>query len=214
MEVVMITGGGSDMGRTKRIKNFYLPWLSGEKGNAKKLAWESTYNQLVRFQALVDNVNLNEKSILDVGCGLGDLYDYLERQGIDVHYTGVDILDVMIENAQKKHPGADFIKTDIFKSSDVFDGRKFDVVYASGTFNLKLGNNEKFIEDIARVFSTLSREVFAFNLLHERSSDPIDTYYYTHPEKVLPVLKKYSSDVKVIDDYLENDFTVICKSSS
>jgi len=199
------------VGRLKRIRNFYIPWLKSEKSNAKKLAWDSRYNQLIRFQVLIDNIELSGKSILDVGCGLGDLCSYILEQGIDVDYTGVDILAEMIADAQKNCPVGNFICADIFKDKKVFGTKRFDVVFASGTFNLKLGNNEIFIAEMVKRFSEFSREYFAFNMLHERSSDFMDTYFYTNPEKISRIIAPYANRIKIIDDYLKNDFTVVCQ---
>lgn len=37
------------------------------------LGWDSTQSQQVRFRKLISAINFDSKSILDIGCGFGDL---------------------------------------------------------------------------------------------------------------------------------------------
>jgi len=198
------------MTRINRIRNFYAPWLSRESESAKQMAWNSTYNQYLRFEVLAGHVNLEGATLLDVGCGLGDLLDYLKKRGDSVEYTGIDVLDEMVHAAKERFPGGRFLKVDIFDDKEPFN-ECFDAVYASGTFNLNLGNNDDFIKRIVDTFWKLSRRAFAFNLLHERFSDKDGAYYYTSPEKIRHLFDEYPCEIEFIDDYLENDFTVICR---
>ena len=203
-----ITIEASVMGKIKRIRNFYIPWLSEEEKHSKKLAWESDYNQQIRFKVLTDNIDLESKSILDVGCGLGDLLSFLTEQGINVKYTGVDVLSEMIDSAKKFHPKSDFYKINIFKD-DISNLGQYDVIYASGTFNLNLQNNYDFLSNVTETFLKLANKYFIFNLLHERSTDKDRTFFYTTPEKIVPLFENKKCSVRIVDDYLENDFSVI-----
>ncbi|MBT3181173.1 MAG: class I SAM-dependent methyltransferase [Deltaproteobacteria bacterium] len=196
------------MGKIERIRNFYTPWINGTGSNARRLAWDSTYNQYMRFEVLRKNVDLNGMSLLDVGCGFGDLLDYLNKNEVSVNYTGVDILPRMILIARNMHPKSEFHNIDIFNSDDLME--KYDVAYASGTFNLDMGNNDDFIRRVIDIFYKKTNQTFSFNLLHERFKDKEKYYYYTSPEKIMGLLGDYNCDVKIVDDYLENDFTVIC----
>ncbi len=85
-------------------------------------------------------------------------------------YTGVDILEAMIERAKAKNLGGDFLHTDIFQGN-MFQDRSFDVVYASGIFNLNLGNNREFLIKALDLFMRFSSEAVVFNLLHCDSPD-------------------------------------------
>jgi len=130
---------------------------------------------------------------------------------VNVQYTGVDVLESMIECAKRKNLKADFYCVDTFKNN-TFKKETFDVVFASGIFNINLGNNKEFLYEALKLFTYLSREAVAFNLLNVKSPNKENRYYYFHPSEVLELLEKIpweGKKVKVIDNYLPNDFTVI-----
>ena len=79
------------MKRKEKIREYYLPKLNYEKSESGCLGWENQEAQELRFKVL-ERVIFPHASILDVGCGLGNLYDYLRNRGYNFGYTGVDIL--------------------------------------------------------------------------------------------------------------------------
>src|SRR3954467_6311060 len=48
------------------------------------LLWASPETQAVRFEAIQRLADLGGKSVLDVGCGRADLYDFLHARGVNV----------------------------------------------------------------------------------------------------------------------------------
>jgi trans-aconitate methyltransferase len=162
---------------------------------------------------LLSSVELANKKLLDVGCGMGGLFEYLLSRRIDVRYTGVDILKVMIDKAKDKHLDAEFYHADIFKDN-IFEDRSFDVIYASGIFNLNLGNNRAFLQNALALFLRLSNEAVVFNLLHCDSPNREDKYFYFHPDEVAEILDGFSEQiakVEFVEAYLKNDFTVVLR---
>jgi trans-aconitate methyltransferase len=160
----------------------------------------------------VDNVPVSGKSLLDVGCGLGDLYAYLREKGIVAGYTGVDILEGMIEKARRRYPAGAFLVGNIF-DRNFMRKRKFDLIYCSGIFNLKIGDNAALLKRALSIFFALARETVVFNLLDSRSPDKDDRYCYFSQEDVKSLLLPYDWDTQFIGDYLPNDFTVICRNA-
>lgn len=194
------------------IKSYYEPNMGKDLPDYKVLGWESIESQRLRFDVLISNVNLDGKRILDVGCGLGNLSEYISEKGIKVDYTGVDILEKMIQCAKKKDLEAEFYCMDIFNAHPFKKGQ-FDVVYASGTFNLNLGNNMEFLKNALIKFFELSHNAVAFNLLHDMSPDKEGQYYYYKPDIVVELIKEMPyriDEVNIIEQYLKNDFTVVC----
>ena len=55
----------------------------------RALGWQSRHTQYRRFAVLAEVGDLAHTRVLDVGCGLGDLYGYLCTQSIPVTYTGM-----------------------------------------------------------------------------------------------------------------------------
>ncbi|MDC7124774.1 MAG: class I SAM-dependent methyltransferase, partial [Spirochaetales bacterium] len=166
-------------------------------------------------RALTDNVNLDGKSILDVGCGCGDLYDLIKTDyKINSRYLGVYILEKMVKRAESEHEEASFFLADIFDDSffaeDAFGCCNFDITFTSGIFNLQAGNNEDFLKKAIPILASLSTEAFVFNLLNPESPDPDNRYFYYAPEKAAELAEPFSKKIELIDGYLDNDYTLIC----
>lgn len=97
-------------------------------------AWVSEENQRAMFQCLSLVGDLSEGTILDVGCGQGDLYDYLGRG----EYTGIDISSQMISHAKSKRPGATFHKISLLDYNE-----HHDWVLIGGAFNIKISEDKE-----------------------------------------------------------------------
>ncbi|MCX7711484.1 MAG: class I SAM-dependent methyltransferase [Clostridia bacterium] len=195
------------------IKMYYEANMGKGLPDYSLLGWENEKAQVLRFEVMASNVSLQGKKILDVGCGLGNFVEYLNKNAIQAEYIGVDILQSMVIQAIKKNLNARFIHCDVFKDNPFKTG-EFDVVYSSGIFNLNLDNNMEFLEKAMQTFIRLSDNVIAFNLLRNSSTDQEDKYFYYDLEEVRELIRKAFSGefetVKYIDGYLQNDFTVIC----
>ncbi len=194
----------------KKIQSHYLPRLAQHNESFKILDWANAASQQRRFEILAEHVALAGRTLLDVGCGVGDLQGFLSRRSIEANYTGVDILEKMVAEARTRHPSGVFEHADIF-SGDSPAGAPFDVVFCSGTFNLNIGNNHEFLpRAIARLLE-LTGHTLAFNLLHDRIPAKEKEYAYYNPQKIVEMLETKVSQIRLLDDYLPNDFTIICR---
>jgi SAM-dependent methyltransferase len=87
--------------------------------------------QALRYAHMLRDLRFD--SILDVGCGTGLLKEYLDRSGLGhVRYTGVDIVEGMVELCRRKFPDATFQHV---QRADEVAGT-YDVVLLAGTFNI------------------------------------------------------------------------------
>ena len=57
----------------------------------------------------------------------------------------------------------------------------------------------------------LAGECAVFNLLHRRADVCHEGYVYYDPAEVLKDLEALTCHVTVVDDYLDGDFTLICR---
>ena len=106
---------------------------------------------------------------------------------------------------------ATFVAADLFGEGPMpFPPRSFDVVFCSGVFNLDLGNNMAFLAAAVRRLWELAGEHLVFNLLHRRAAHHYDHCFYYDPHEVLALLGGMDLSATIIDDYLPNDFTVLC----
>jgi len=201
------------MKKIQIIKTYYESNMGKGLPEYGILGWESEEAQRLRFSVLLSSVNIEGKRLLDVGCGTGNLYEYITEKGINFDYVGVDILQSMVDMANAKNLDAEFRCIDIFKHNP-FEENSFDVVYSSGIFNLDLGNNREFLAEAVRLFVSLARETVAFNLLDIASPGKEKPYFYFDPDEVPEIIEKATDridKINIIKQYLQNDFTVICR---
>ena len=154
--------------------------------------------------------------LLDVGCGLGNLAQYIDKQNINLYYIGIDIIPEMIERAKiktYKNINPQFMTIDFFKNSNIEDD--FDYIYSSGIFNLNLGNNEDFLKSAIENFLIAARKGVCFNLLDISCREKYgNKYYYYKKNNVLKMVNTIVSklnircNVYISDEYLSNDFSV------
>ncbi len=201
------------------IYNHYIDKLRTDNlDDYQILDWESKNAQHKRFAVFVDNFAgfIEGKSVADIGCGLGNFAQYLDKAKIHLTYDGYDLLGEMIELAKKKtfsNIKANFYHENIFKNNAV--NKKYDYIYSSGIFNLNIGNNIEFFDRAMDTFFDIATDGICFNLL-DKKSEPIfgNKYFYYDKDVVLQNIKsKYASrleNVYIVDSYIENDFSIVC----
>ena len=194
--------------RKRIVANHYEPLLNKYSRGYEILDWESLDCQVKRFEVLTKNVNLSGKKLLDIGCGTGDLFGYLNNLSINLNYYGIDILSKMIERAYEIYPKGRFFSGNIFKESP-FSKKQFDVIFCSGVFNLNMGDNEIFFKEALPVFFSHAKEKVVFNLLDPGHFVQTDKYYFFNQKEVLHLIRQYSDDVITVTGYIPNDFTII-----
>ncbi|MBN1553900.1 MAG: class I SAM-dependent methyltransferase [Phycisphaerae bacterium] len=204
------------MSRIDDIRGHYVPRLTPGRAHFDILDWAGPETQRARFEVLARHVNLTGKSLLDVGCGLGDLIDFLQRKNIPVQYTGLDVVEEMLARARENHPTERFVRADLFSDAsqeEVPGSETFDVVYCSGALNLNLGNNLEFLETALPKLLRRARETLMVNFLRARNVTRDPTYFYYNPADVLAILRPFvvEKHIRVIEGYLPNDFTVLCR---
>lgn len=86
--------------------------------------YSKSYGDISNYKCFLDNFlnKLNGKTILDVGCGAGQIAGYLFTKGYEV--TGVDFSKKLLQIAAKNYPNVTFIETDIceYQPEQKYDG--------------------------------------------------------------------------------------------
>ena len=192
---------------SKKILSFYDEHIDAYGTGPRAVGWNDERSQALRFAALCGVGELEGNSVLDVGCGFGDLYNYLADHYEHIDYTGIDINPRYIERARKLHPDAKFEIGDF----EEYVGGPFDYVCASGAFTVKIPDyKEVYFKQIEKMFK-LARKGIAFTMLDERQHPNDEAYAAYSVEEVRNFCLSLTDDVIVYHDYLPHDFTVIMK---
>lgn len=208
-------------------KMFYKSMLKKHGRLPQALGWGSRGSQRARFNALVGCFNpiANEYSVLDVGCGFGDLARYLSVafSTKDIHYLGIDFVDEMIQEAAlnlRKYTLSNvswtvFNADLIVMRSLLLDNPWYDYVVASGIF--AFASYIKIYTTVRDMF-VLAKNKVIFNCLKEgyegKKLSGVDEHeFYANPEKVKIICEEFGN-VEIFEGYLPNDFTVSIERES
>ena len=172
----------------------------------KAVFWNDFYSQFIRFKALAEIADLSGKKVLDVGSGLGDFSFYLRQNYEDksVEYLGIDIVSEMILEAKKKYPEEDFREVDIYQ----LDSGKYDYVFASGLFSVKVENYREKYFDIINQMYKVSKKGIAFNMLDNDKHVDNEIFVAWDKAEVKEKVVKFAKRVKLITGYHPHDFTL------
>jgi trans-aconitate methyltransferase len=178
---------------------------SGE-GSVGALGWETTESQQKRFEALAGIANLSNTTVLDLGCGYGDLKAFLDERYAGVRYTGIDFMPEFIERAKQRFSGnstAQFLRQD-FTAMDIPGA---DYVFGSGIFCYPTQQPDYYQGLIDRMLRS-ARKGIAFNMLNA-ADFPEGLYLKAHDmESMYRYCRTLSNRVELRTGYLAGDFTV------
>lgn len=173
----------------------------------KTVGWGSEQSQRLRFEVLFRGLNPKGKTILDVGCGLGDLIPFLESQTDgDFNYIGIDIAEKLVDDARLIYGQAGRV----FHAGDIFSITipPIDIAVLSGALSFKLPSiNEYAFATMKRMFE-LSREAACLNFLTKYVDFELEKNQHYQPESIFSNAKKISKQVNLLHDYPLYEFTV------
>ncbi|MDR3400909.1 MAG: class I SAM-dependent methyltransferase [Chthoniobacter sp.] len=161
--------------------------------------------QRMRFEAFLLHHDLQGKSVLDVGCGVGDFWAHLQARGVQCEYLGVDIAPQMIQRSRERYPQAEFAELNILEWEP---GRVFDYVVAFGIHSVKVPNK-------LELFRLLTRRKYELCFVAAHTAVLTDRYSHfgpeaqtCNPEESLTVALAITPYVVLRHDYLPNDFSL------
>lgn len=203
--------------------DYYEGLLAKHGDSHLALDWNSRESQRLRFQILKELFIYGKKnsgvSVLDIGCGFGDLYGYFKAEGLlsrhKISYTGYDISPKILEVARKKYPDARFELKDILADRQV---PQFDYVFCSGALNIRTTGKAEHLELVKEMIFRmydLARHGLGANFLGEGMmpvADPEDLssgrYFFFSPEQILSYVRFVCGRYILRHDYHAGDFTV------
>ena len=168
------------------ISNFYDERCRIAEHSWQAACWGSEEDQYGRF--IVSSTYLSRNSsVLDVGCGQGDLYRFGKSREFNWDYKGLDISPLMIEAAKIKFGQARFSCGDLLNSNL----ERHDHVVALGTFSLKQENPYEYLEkSLSRCYDLCDKSAFATILIKGAEfvdEGPESMLFYYEPQIIFEI---------------------------
>jgi ubiquinone/menaquinone biosynthesis C-methylase UbiE len=185
----------------KHNKSFYLKAIKKYGISPLGVHWNSKHSQYKRFEIITKFIKKDIKSstIIDVGCGMGEYYKYLELNHLlPKKYYGVDCEKDMIDICKKRFPLQNF------KVQNIIDSKleNADYYICSGALNIL--NLEEIYTFITKCYEA-SNKAFVFNFLKFRTFNNIKT------QEIVLFCDYLSRQLEAKTDYLDSDITIMMK---
>jgi SAM-dependent methyltransferase len=180
----------------------------GESSSAVK--WDNQQTQYLRFAELIKHIDINDssKSILDVGCGNGELYKFLNFIGYGGKYTGYDINEKLLTIARSRFKNIDVKRVDVL-SNEGTENSKFDYVLMSGLFNLNIGQNKDWCCKFINRMYQLCLNSCSFNAISTYVNYQEEHMFYLNPMEIIDYcINNMSPSVELFHHKLPYNYTV------
>ena len=188
------------------IIHFHKKRTGGGKGDHYALGWRSEESQSRRFAALVKGINLNESSMLDVGCGLADFKTFLNKHFSNVSYTGIDLMPEFINEAARRFANDQFC---YFLLGDFFNSQlsAVDYVFSCGALSYGHSDKEYHFEMIQKMWD-ISRKGIAFSALDKDRFPPHPLLIGFNRSEIIDFCLNFKGKLMIQDHYIHDDFTI------
>ncbi len=165
--------------------------------------WGSRESQIKRFEILLSLVDVNNKIVVDAGCGFGDLYLFMIKNGKNpLKYIGIEVHPEIAKIAAQ-NTNQDILVLDVLSDQEKLPAA--DIYLASGSLNyLTYSETYTFIECCFKK----SREAFVFNILSTHADYMEKGYNYFSPSELLAFCMRMTRKVTLKHDYMPHDFTI------
>lgn len=178
------------------VQEFYRMHLKKYgKEDIRSMGWHHEEEYPIRFELAMEIGDLNNSSILDVGCGFGGLYKFLVSSEIkNFSYLGIDILPEMIQIANQNSPTGKFALKDILKDRLP----NYDYIFCIGSLNITpLGEQDFFMRMVRKMVQMANKGVFLNFLSDSLYLNKTNPYNFQDPKKIEQLIKKEFKDVKI-----------------
>lgn len=188
----------------KNLKAFYKAKFDKYGPTLRGVGWSKNFKSKKRYKTLINilkHKKMNKKiSILDVGCGYGELTKYLPKN-INYDYTGIDIVKSMVDYANNKNANKNtrFYLRDITKIN-----KRYDFVICNGIFTLKNNlTDQKMKNYVLKCINSIYRcanVAFAFNVMSEHVDFKSKILFYPKIKMLINIFNKKKISELVIDN--------------
>ncbi len=189
----------------QRIAGYYNELVDRYGHDPRACDASSSASLEIRYNVLAGVCDLSGLSVLEVGCGFGDLGVHVQARFPGIRYTGVDLSPRMIEEARRCHPALEFSCCDLMAMPD---GAQYDVVLAQGIFYLLREDADARTKAMIEKMYALARKAVAFSAISSWTPRKTSGEHYLDPATLLETCRTMTSKVVLRHDHLPNDVAV------
>jgi len=176
----------------------------------KSLGWDIKKNQNKRFNNIFKIINLKDcKTILDVGCGFGDLFKFIIKKKIKLKYSGIDINNNFIKICKKNFPS----KNCKFYNKSIFNhNQSFDLTTSFGLLNYKKCTRSYIKKFVKKCFNKSNKSALIDFISDDQQINRDKFIIYHKPEIILKEIRKVTNNYALLSDYEnipQKEFTII-----
>ena len=189
---------------SKKIYDYYQKLFDEYGVSPQSVGWGTKKGkQSIRFEILCQIGDISNSSILDVGCGFGDLFGYLRYKKIKMNYHGIDINHNLIDMGKKIYPNA-YLEHRDFEIKKFH--KKFDWVLSSGITSH--GSTYSHLTNIMKEMFRICKKGFSMNFVSDNVDYKTKDLFYSSPEKIISITKSFTNRFVLKHDYMPYEFTL------
>lgn len=186
------------MNKKELIKEFF---------NQKAKNWDKEIDkkEIKNLKKIISYIKLKEyNKVLDVGCGSGIAYKYLQKKF--KKYIGIDVSNEMINISKNKFSKAKFVEGR-FEEHNFKD--KFDLIFVFNTFphilnkKLFLKKAKKILTESGKIVIAHSLALKQINQIHKKTNNSIISKHIINSNMIRNLLRKANfKNIRIISKNL------------
>jgi SAM-dependent methyltransferase len=176
----------------------------------KALGWGDKGRSKLRFEILCSEWDFENATVIDYGCGFGDLYAYIANtRTSNFKYIGIDLNPSIIDIAKSRnYTNASFYVASEKPEELLNEIGDVDFILSSGIFNFKVEDNIGYIENTLKLFNEHCNKGFASNFLSNKVDFAAPSNYHSNPAEILNLHYRFGNNVILKNNYMPFEFTV------
>ena len=191
----------------RAIVSHYEDCLRAHGAGARAVDWKSAADAAIRYDVMLGIVRpgLEGRTLLDFGCGLGGLRQYMAGAGLGaLRYTGLEISEAFADAARVASPGAEILCMDVLEPGSTLPA--YDYVVMNGIFTrretLSVSDMQSYLERLLPVVFASCRTGLAFNVMSKAVDFESDVLFHPDPGVTFTFLtSKLTRNVVMRNDY-------------
>lgn len=183
----------------KKINKHYNQLITKEGFNQAGLGWKSGKLEK-RYKIFLDEINFNNKTILDFGGGFCYFFSFLKKKNIKFkNYICYEINNNIIEYLKKKN----------INVISKFPKKKYDTVIINGVYNYNYKSNKiVMFRDLKKIFNIAKKNI-GISFLNSNVDYKERHLFYHNEKEVIDYLLSFSKKIKIIKTFSQFETFII-----